>query len=104
MVKESDPNSQLGLVMEHKRPPDHKLCEMDLVLADLEKLNKFDFSKVFFLMNKSSLYIMLTFSSRSLACNDKLIFENILFDRELLQVQYISKALDGQMKKLLLKG
>ena len=104
MVLESDPNNQLRKVMEQKRPPDHQLCQMDFILADLDRLNNFDFSKVFFLMNKSSLFLMLTVSSRSLSCADKLIFDSVLFDQELLQVQYISKAMPSETKQLVLKG
>ena len=103
MVRESDRNSELHKIMDRKRPSDHQLCELDTVLSNPEKLNSFDFTKAFFVMNKSVLYITLTFSTKLRSSKDGLIFENALFDQELLKVQYITKSLNDQVKQQLMK-
>lgn len=76
---------------------------MDSILNDFEKTYEFDLTKAFFIMNRSVLYLLLVAASRSRFTRGKLIFENILFDFELLQVHYIAKTLDDRLKKQLLK-
>lgn len=104
LIKQSDPRSELHRIMDGKRPPDNQLCELDSLLWNFDKLNKFDFTKAFFVMKKSALYIMLAYLERSLTAQNKLIFEKTLFGYHMLQVHYMAKSLDDQLKKMILKG
>ena len=103
LIKDSQEDSVLHRVMESKRPSADQICDLTAFLTNPDELNNFDLMKAFFVMNKSALYIFFLSSSGSPSASGKFMFETSLFNYELVQVHFLAKSLDGQLKKEILK-
>lgn len=95
-AKNSDKKSDVYKIFNLKKSS-NQLCYIDSLYTDTNFLTKFDLLKVFFLMNKSSLYNLIFFIST--IQKNQIIFEtSSILNYEVLQINYISAFLQNDLK------
>lgn len=99
LIKNSRKGTDLYRIFNLNVRPD-AICFLEPILKDFDEIKNFDMNSAFFIMNETGLYVLFVFVSGLI--RQKVIFKSSFINYELLQVHYMSSALERQLRKQLL--